>query len=126
MQATQMTMPLTIPEGYMRDAQGRLVPLTMIKPVDQERDRLVRELIVLAKQLNAALITGKKKIFGDVAAFADLSAEQYGVPRGGKKGNITLHTFDGQYKLQLATAEALTFDERLQAAKALIDLCVNE
>lgn len=126
MQATQLTMPLTIPEGYMRDAQGRLVPLTMIKPVDQERDRLVRELTALAKQLNAALISGKKKIFGDVAAFADLSAEQYGVPRGGKKGNITLHTFDGQYKLQLATAEALTFDERLQAAKALIDLCVNE
>jgi hypothetical protein len=126
MQATQLTMPLTIPEGYMRDAQGRLVPLTMIKPVDQARDHLVRELVALAKQLNAALVSGKKRIFGDVAAFADLSAEQYGVPRGGKKGNITLHTFDGQYKLQLATAEALTFDERLQAAKALIDLCVNE
>jgi hypothetical protein len=125
-QPVQLTMPLTIPEGYMRDAQGRLVPLTMIKPVDQERDRLVRELTKLAQELNACLVKTKTKIFGDVAAFADLSAEQYGVPRGGKKGNITLHTFDGQYKLQLATAEALTFDERLQAAKSLIDACINE
>ena len=116
----------TIPEGYMADAQGRLVPLTLVKPVDQERDRLVRELAALAKRVSADLVVAKTKIFGDVHAFADLSAEQYGVPRGGKKGNITLHSFDGKLKLQLATAEDITFDERLQAAKALIDQCVNE
>lgn len=123
----EKAMPeVTIPEGYMRDAQGRLVPLSLIKPVDQERDRLVRELSTVAENLHADLVKAKTRIFGDVAAFADLSAEQYGVKRGGKKGNITLHTFDGEYKLQLATAEALTFDERLQAAKSLIDECITE
>lgn len=114
------------PEGYLRNAQGHLVPIEMVKPVDQERDRLVRELVAIAKRLNALLVENKAKIFGDVAAFAELSAEQYGVKRGGSKGNITLHTFDGAYKLQVATAEAITFDERLQAAKALIDECINE
>ncbi|GKT21705.1 DUF3164 family protein [Acidovorax sp. SUPP3334] len=115
-----------IPDGYLRNAQGHLVPIEMVKPVDQERDRLVRELVAIAKRLNALLVENKAKIFGDVAAFAELSAEQYGVKRGGSKGNITLHTFDGAYKLQVATAEAITFDERLQAAKALIDECINE
>jgi len=119
-------MQTPVPDGYMRNAQGHLVPLALIKPVDQERDRLVRELTGLAKELNQWLIQTKTKIFGDVAAFAELSAEQYGVKRGGKKGNITLHTYDGQFKLQVATAENLTFDERLQAAKALIDECINE
>ena len=114
------------PNDFMKDAQGRLVPLGMVKPIDQERDRLVRELVGVAIQLNQHLAEIKSRIFGDVAAFAELSAEQYGVKRGGKKGNITLHSFDGKYKLQLATAEAITFDERLQAAKQLIDDCINE
>ncbi len=115
-----------VPAGYMRNAQGHLVPLELVKPIDQERDRLVRELVALAKDLNARLVAGKSKMFGDVAAFAELSAEQYGVKRGGTKGNITLHTYDGAFKLQIATAENMTFDERLQAAKALVDECINE
>lgn len=116
----------TTPDGYMRNAQGHLVPLELVKPVDQERDRLVRELVAIAKDLNARLVSSKSKIFGDVAAFAELSAEQYGVKRGGTKGNITLHTYDGAYKLQIATADNVTFDERLQAAKALVDECIKE
>ena len=115
-----------VPDGYMRNAQGHLVPLELVKPIDQERDRLVRELVALAKELNARLVAGKSKMFGDVAAFVELSAEQYGVKRGGKKGNITLPTYDGAFKLQIATAENVTFDERLQAAKTLIDECINE
>lgn len=116
----------TVPNGYMRNAQGHLVPLELVKPIDQERDRLVRELVALAKDLNARLVAGKSKMFGDVAAFVELSAEQYGVKRGGTKGNITLPTYDGAFKLQIATAENMTFDERLQAAKTLIDECINE
>ena len=116
----------TVPNGYMRNAQGHLVPLELVKPIDQERDRLVRELVALAKDLNARLVAGKSKMFGDVAAFVELSAEQYGVKRGGTKGNITLPTYDGAFKLQIATAENVTFDERLQAAKTLIDECINE
>ena len=115
-----------VPAGYMRNAQGHLVPLELVKPIDQERDRLVRELVALAKDLNARLVAGKSKMFGDVAAFVELSAEQYGVKRGGLKGNVTLSTYDGAFKLQIATAENVTFDERLQAAKTLIDECINE
>lgn len=115
-----------VPAGYMRNAQGHLVPLELVKPIDQERDRLVRELVALAKDLNARLVAGKSKMFGDVAAFVELSSEQYGVKRGGTKGNITLPTYDGAFKLQIATAENVTFDERLQAAKTLIDECINE
>lgn len=114
------------PDGYMRNAQGHLVPLELVKPVDQERDRLVRELALIMLDLNARMVAAKGKIFGDVAAFSDLSAEQYGVKRGGPKGNITLHTFDGSLKLQLATADTITFDERLQAAQALVNECIEE
>src|SRR5690606_35105878 len=48
------------------------------------------------------------------------------VKRGGAKGNVTLTTFDGRYKVVRANADDVVFDERLQAAKALIDECLQE
>ena len=64
--------------------------------------------------------------FADIAAFVDLSANEYGVSLGGNKGNVTLYTFDGQYKIQRAMQDRIAFDERLQAAKSLIDECLAE
>lgn len=116
----------TIPEGYLRNAQGHLVPLTLIKPIDQTRDQVVQELALAARTMRDLLGKFKGQVFGDVAAFVTLSAEQYGVELGGKKGNVTLHSFDGQFKIQLAIQENIVFDERLQAAKALIDECIEE
>ncbi|MFE8711413.1 DUF3164 family protein [Aeromonas allosaccharophila] len=56
--------------------------------------------------------------------FVDLSSEQYGVAWGGTKGNVTLLSFDGRYKLIRAVGEHRKFDERIQAAKVLIDQCI--
>ena len=114
----------TIPAGYRADASGRLVPETMIKPIDLTRDELVQELVRQAIAMHDALAEFKGRVFADLNAFVDLSAEQYGVKFGGKKGNITLYTFDGRYKVQVAIAEHMVFDERLQAAKHLVDECI--
>lgn len=113
-----------IPEGYRSDAKGCLVPESMIKPIDRTRDELVHELAQLAKAVSEGLRHFKTKAFADINAFVDLSAEQYGVTLGGKKGNLTLFSFDGAFKVQIAIAEHMVFDERLQAAKHLIDECI--
>lgn len=124
--ATKKLPTGAVPEGHMRDAQGRLVPIELISPIDLTRDALVNELISRAKAMNASLGAFKADVFAQVASFAALSAAQYKATLGGKKGNITLHSFDGRYKLQLAIADNITFDERLQAAKALIDECIHD
>ncbi len=111
---------------YRTDAQGRLVPLTLIKPIDIARDELVTEMTERARALQDAMRAFKANVFNDVNAFVELSAETYGVKWGGKKGNITLYSFDGSLKIQIAVAEHVTFDERLQAAKQLIDECIND
>jgi len=122
-----VTEPTTaLPPGYLRNAQGHLVPTEMVKPIDRARDDLVQELMKHARATNELLKAFKSRVFGDVAAFANLSAEQYDAKLGGKKGNITLYSFDGAYKIQLATADNIVFDERLQAAKALIDACIED
>ena len=113
-------------EGYMEDGQGRLVPLEMVKDIDRERDALVREIIGKGKELRGVLAAFKAGAMGDVQAFVELSTEKYGVATGGRKGNITLTTFDGKLKIQVAMQETLHFDERITAAKELIDQCLME
>lgn len=112
--------------GYMTDAQGRLVPLEMVKEIDLERDALVREIVERALGLSKRLAEFKTQAMGDIGAFVELSAEKYGARVGGAKGNVQISTFDGEYKVRRDIAETLQFDERLQAAKALIDECLHE
>lgn len=113
-----------IPEGFWKDAKGCLVPESMIKPIDRTRDELARDLGERAKTMSTALRDFKATVFNEINAFVDLSAEQYDVKLGGKKGNLTLYSFDGAIKIQVAIAEHMVFDERLQAAKQLIDECI--
>jgi hypothetical protein len=113
-----------IPDGYRKNAQGHLVHESLIKPIDLERDRLVAELLGGARTLSGQMKEFKAKVFGDFNAFVQLSAEEYKTSIGGKKGNVTLYSFDGRYKIQIASADRIAFDERLQAAKSLIDECI--
>lgn len=115
-----------IPDGYMKDTAGRLVPIELIKPIDIERDKLVGEIVAAARALNTAMREFKAQAFGDIAAFVELSVEEYGVKPRGQKGNVTLSSFDGRYKVQHAVAEYIRFDERLVAAKQLIDECIAD
>lgn len=121
-----MTAQQPIPAGYRQDAQGRLWREEQIKPVDKLRDELVSRLVELARAQSAALAKFKATAFGEIDAFADLSASEYGAKLGGKKGNLSLLSFDGRYKIQKAVQESIAFDERLQAARALIDECLQE
>jgi hypothetical protein len=116
----------TIPAGHWRDAKGRLVPESQIKPIDKARDELVRELFAKAERVHQVLAEFKRQAFADIAAFIELSAEQYDVDVGGKKGNVSLLSFDGALRVQRAIADRITFDERLLTAKALIDECLRE
>ncbi|MDP1681052.1 MAG: DUF3164 family protein [Burkholderiales bacterium] len=110
----------------MQDARGALWPVETIKEIDRARDDLVREIVEKARAMSALLSTFKGSVFGDIQAFVELSAEKYGAHMGGIKGNVTLLTFDGRYKIQRAISENLVFDERLQVAKELIDQCIHE
>lgn len=120
-----MNTVLNIPEGYRQDMRGRLIPDSQVKAIDIERSDLVERLIERAKQEQLRLREFKELAFGDIAAFIQLSAEQYEVVLGGTKGNVTLYSFDGRYKIVRQCQDYIRFDERLQAAKALIDECIQ-
>lgn len=114
-----------IPNGYRADSKGRLVQISSIKPIDIERDAVVTSLIEKVKTVQQQLKDFKALAFGDIEAFIELSLEQYGVHAGGDKGNITLYSFNGHYKITRQIQDSIRFDERLQAAKVLIDECIQ-
>ncbi|CAD7510557.1 MULTISPECIES: DUF3164 family protein [Aeromonas] len=108
-----------------QNAQGHWVPENLIAPADKLRDEVVMGIIAAAREQRAQLAAFKIGAMQQIADFVDLSAEQYGVAWGGTKGNVTLLSFDGRYKLIRAVGEHRKFDERIQAAKALIDQCIE-
>ncbi|MFH1157093.1 MAG: DUF3164 family protein [Pseudomonadota bacterium] len=108
---------------YMEDGQGRLVHIDQVKVIDKLRDGLVRNLVARAREVQVLMVCFKRMAMDEIAAFVDQSAREYDVQMGGKKGNITLYSYDMNYKVMVQIAEYLVFDERLQVAKHLIDEC---
>ncbi|NQT60793.1 MAG: DUF3164 family protein [Bacteroidetes bacterium] len=113
-------------EDYLTDAKGRLVPKGQIKEVDLLRHELVYEIIEKAKIRSKDIAQFKRGIMNTIKSFIELSAEQYGQKYGGHKGNVTLTSFDGKYRITIAIQDTISFDERLQVAKQLIDECIQK
>ncbi|MDR1575195.1 MAG: DUF3164 family protein [Treponema sp.] len=111
---------------YMTDSQGRQVPAELVKEIDKLRDQTVRRIADEAMKMKDILAAFKQHIRDDIYAFAELSANQYGRSWGGKKGNITLSTFDGRYRLIVAMNDQIVFDERLQVAREIIGGCLDK
>jgi hypothetical protein len=113
-------------EGYMENGQGHQVPVAQVKDIDRARHELVMEKVAKVKAMHEQLGKLKAELLADVGAFVALSAEKYGAKVGGDKGNVTLLSYDGRFKISRQVAEHITFDERLQAAKSLIDECLKD
>lgn len=120
-----MNMQANNADQFIRNAKGHLVPVDQIKEVDLLRDELVTGVIRRVRDLQEEMRRVKDDIASEVEAFLELSAREYDTAYGGKKGNVTLSSFDGQYQVKRAVADHLAFDERLQVAKELIDQCIH-
>lgn len=121
-----MSNQVQIPEGYLMNAKGHLIPEDKVKEIDKIRDELVKRMVKHAKALNEEMKVTKRVLFDEFESFVELSAQEYDTKVGGEKGNTSLLSFDGKHKVQLAVSDNLVFDERLQVAKSLIDECLNE
>lgn len=111
---------------YMADAKGNLVPLELVKPQDKLEDETVRKIFGYAVPLSDQVARFKGHTFTDLGDLDALLEQDYGVKRGGKKGNRTYYSFDGCKKVTVKVADFIDFGPQLQIAKTLIDECLNE
>lgn len=111
----------TAPKGMRLDKNGNPVPERIIDPYKLEQDDFVNALIIIAKTQQVQLKEFKEFAFGECAAFLELLGEKYNVEKGGRKGNVTYTSFDGQRQVVVAMQDNITFGPELQIAKQLID-----
>ncbi len=127
-------VPAPIPSGrveidgvpHLRDAKGGLLPVALVKAQHLLEDELVRKIMGFAVALSDQVGRFKEHTFDDIGAFEALLAQEYGATVGGEKGNKTLMTHDGLYKVQVQVADNVVFGPELQIAKGLVDECLND
>lgn len=121
-----MTPTPKIPEGYRQNANGDLVLIENIKQIDLLRDELVVSIAARAREKSGELTEFKTMAMAEVDDFVQTSAARFKAKLGGSKGNLSLISFDGRFKVVVAKQDSITFDERLQVAKGLIDQCIKK
>lgn len=110
---------------FLEDGNGGLIPVSAIKPIDLKRHEAVTSIMADTFKERDRLIEFKKSIWLRVQDFLAESAKDSGARKfGGAKGNVTLSSFDGKYKVMVAVNDTIQFNEKLQVSKQLIDKCI--
>ena len=112
--------------AYMPDARGNLTPVETIPAAALLEDDTVRKIAGYGLALSGQIARFRAHTFEDLGDLEALLAQEYGVAKGGAKGNKTFMTWDGLYKVQVQVADHVDFGPQLQIAKQLIDECLNE
>lgn len=120
-----MSQQTAVPDGYMRNAMGHLVPRSQVREQDLLRDQTARALVDQAIAINKQLAEFKARALNDIADLIRIAGERYDVVLGGAKGNVTVATYDGAYKVVRSVAERIAFTEEIEAAKQLINQCID-
>ena len=116
-----MTTENKIPDGYMKNSRGDLVKAENIKPIDLLKDQAAVAIAEKAKELHMELIKFKRIALDDISSLIEVAGAEHGVILGGEKGNTTLTSFDGRYKIQRSYQEKIDFGPELQVAKEMFE-----
>ncbi len=126
--------PAKIPDGivmvdgkeHRTDAKGSLVPIALVKPRDLLQDEIARKIIGYAVALSEQITRFKAHVADDIRVFEEVLALEYNAKIGGPKGNKSLMTYDGLFRVSVRTADKYEYGPELQTAKSLVDECMND
>lgn len=111
---------------FWTNPQGHQVPLHLVKPIDRLREVLVNPLVQDAQRMSRDLADFKERAFEEVQAFLEQSFAEFQVKPRGTKGNFSFTNYTGTQRVIVQVQDTLDFDERIGAAKELIDECITE
>lgn len=111
--------------GEWLDPTGQAVPVRYINSQDKARDRLVEKYHKEALALSEKLLKLKREAMAAIDEYVQELFSKHGV-KPNKGGNYVLSNFSGNRQLILKCHKFLDFNEQIQAAKALIDQCLDD
>lgn len=124
--------PITIdwteppPAGYVRNARGDLVHAANVSPTDIDTDETVRKIHAFGQALSSQMWRYRDHTMSDICELSDRIVARYGGKKsGGKKGNISITSFDGRLRVQLAQADQIEVGPEIIAAQSIIGECLE-
>jgi hypothetical protein len=111
---------------FLINSKGSQIPTNLIPPLEVIRDEEVRTVVEIAKGLREDIRTVKQDIMERISSYIELSYDTYGITPGGKKGNMTLLSYDNRLKITIQMNESIVFNEQLQIARELLAECLRE
>lgn len=104
------------------DAQGRAIPVSVIKSEMLKQDTVVNNTLDRVIRLQKRIIADKIKLYAEIESYLEFIAKKSGMEW---KGNAAFTSFDGKYKIDIRFKERIEFGLELQLAKQKIDDCIR-
>ena len=120
-QKAPMAMPTDVPEGFRCDAKGDYIAERNIAPRTLLEDQTVTLIASFWFRLANEVARFRERVFSDVATYISILEDHYEAKRRGRKGNLTMRSFDGRLELEIQVQERIAFGPELQVAKGIID-----
>lgn len=119
-------MALIDDRGWWVAKNGNTIHPERVNIEDKLKDEMIENILKKATAVTETIKKFKDEAYDEVDSYFYLLLEKYGVEnKKGAKG-YTLENFSGTAKIQVATADNIMFDEKLQIAKKKIDECIHE
>ncbi|MDD2636492.1 MAG: DUF3164 family protein [Bacteroidales bacterium] len=112
----------TTAERTKIDAQGRAIPVSVIKSEMLKQDTVVNNTLDRVIRLQKRIISDKIKLYAEIEGYLEFVAKKSGLAW---KGNAGFTSFDGKYKIEIRFKERIEFGLELQLAKQKIDECIK-
>ncbi|TQF69582.1 DUF3164 family protein [Pseudoalteromonas luteoviolacea] len=112
-------------QEFLINRSGYKVPLSKVSDSDKAQNEIVIKLVQRAKQLSLEHDEFKRSVYSQVNDFIADMAHSYDVEIGGKKGNITLTSYDGKSRVKVGVADNISFGPEILVAKELFLGVVN-
>ncbi|WP_320034821.1 DUF3164 family protein [Halarcobacter sp.] len=113
-------------KGWWIKKNGESVHPERVKIEDKLKDEMIDSILGKAAGVTEVIKKFKEDAYDEVDSYFELLLDKYGVEtKKGVKG-FTLENFSGTAKIQVATADNIIFDEKLQIAKKKIDEYLHE
>ncbi|MEE8657695.1 Sulfate transporter [Acetobacteraceae bacterium EV16G] len=114
------------PVRTLRDAEGRDIPQTSIRPEIVIQHDTAMKLAARFQALHDHVQSEKAAIFAEIDAFQALIFQEYNVKLGGRVGGLTLVSFDDQVRVETSRYHYQQLTPALPAAQALINEILDD
>lgn len=120
-----MAEQIQVPEGWLRNAAGGLQHESEIREQDKMRDMVVMGIAKDALRLHEELKALKKRALEEIDDLITIAGEKFDMKLGGPKGNVSLISFDGHYKVKRIYSNVMAFTEEMEVAKVKVFECIS-